>query len=463
MTPAITFYHPSNLACSGPGLGPPRGFGPAAAAGQGGTASVPVWNPVGLYTATASSGVDFDWLDRRSMEPVGDKRVNKVTGQEIAADDIVKGVEIRRRALCGADGRGNRRRFSQSHPDHRDRGFSCCGRNPLRLPGKALLHGAPLKRGEKVYALLREALRKSNKVGVAKVVIQSKQHLAVLIPCGRALVLNLPPLDAKAADIKDAEMAMAVQPIEDMTQPWDADSFRNSFAREIGKLVEAKASSGEIAQVAKVGESAAAPAGAQVIHLATLLKRSLSGMGATRFSKAASASVTQLPPPAKPGRAKADKSTSRRAAPAKSAIARDENQVLNPMHIRLEAHQPRLDFFPTEQTFQHHGALMDQGWHVLISQAIPVQGIGDVQRQRFSQSVRGALNALLHSLYSLAMALHGQNQGKSRYQHMAFPKARRQQVQTHRRACGSWWSARCTCVRPRAGPVPRRRRPGYRT
>lgn len=125
-----------------------------------------------------------------------------------------------------------------------------------------------------MYALLREALRKSNKVGVAKVVIQSKQHLAVLIPCGRALVLNLPPLDAKAADIKDAEMAMAVQLIEDMTQPWDADSFRNSFAQEIGKLVEAKASSGEIAQVAKVGEGAAAPAGAQVIHLATLLKRS---------------------------------------------------------------------------------------------------------------------------------------------------------------------------------------------
>ena len=50
--------------------------------------------PAGQYSATASSGVDFDWLDRRSMEPVGYKRVNKVTGQKIAADDIVKGVEL---------------------------------------------------------------------------------------------------------------------------------------------------------------------------------------------------------------------------------------------------------------------------------------------------------------------------------------------------------------------------------
>ena len=49
--------------------------------------------PVGLYSATVSSGIDFDWLDRRSMEPVGYKRVNKITGKEIATADIVKGVE----------------------------------------------------------------------------------------------------------------------------------------------------------------------------------------------------------------------------------------------------------------------------------------------------------------------------------------------------------------------------------
>lgn len=49
--------------------------------------------PVGLYSATASTGIDFDWLDKRSMQPVGYKRVNKVTGKEIAAADIVKGVE----------------------------------------------------------------------------------------------------------------------------------------------------------------------------------------------------------------------------------------------------------------------------------------------------------------------------------------------------------------------------------
>jgi len=49
--------------------------------------------PIGLYSATAESGIDFDWLDRRTMDPVGYKRVNKKTGKEIAKDDIVKGVK----------------------------------------------------------------------------------------------------------------------------------------------------------------------------------------------------------------------------------------------------------------------------------------------------------------------------------------------------------------------------------
>ena len=190
---------------------------------------------------------------------------------------------------------------------------------------------APLQRGEKVYALLREALRQSHKVGVAKVVIQSKQHLAVLIPCGRALILNLlrwggeirsfeqlnlPPLEAKAAGIKDAEMKMALQLIGDMTQAWDADSFRNSFADEIHKLVEAKASAGQIADVAKVEAGPAAAAGAEVLDLTSLLKRSLEG-GTPRKAKAKGkpASVTRLPAAAR----KTAKPAAKKPAAAKPA------------------------------------------------------------------------------------------------------------------------------------------------
>jgi DNA end-binding protein Ku len=264
--------------------------------------------PVGLYSATVSSGIDFDWLDRRSMEPVGYKRVNKVTGKEIASVDIVKGVEYEDGVYVVLSPEEISAAFPKATQTIEIEAFLDADEIPFVYLERPY-YTAPLKRGEKVYALLREALRQTNKVGVAKVVIQSKQHLAVLIPCGRALILNLlrwggeirsfeqldlPPLDASAAGIKDAEMKMAMQLIDEMTQTWDADTFRNSFAEEIHKLVEAKALAGDVANVAKVENTAAAPAGADVLDLTALLKRSLEGSAPAR-SKGQAASVTPLP------------------------------------------------------------------------------------------------------------------------------------------------------------------------
>ncbi len=267
--------------------------------------------PVGLYSATASSGIDFDWLDKRSMEPVGYKRVNKVTGKEIATADIVKGVEYEDGRYVILSPEEIAAAFPKTTQTIEIESFLDADEIPFVYLERPY-YTAPLKRGEKVYALLREALRKSNKVGVAKVVIQTKQHLAVLIPCGRALILNLlrwggeirsfeqlnlPPLDAKAAGIKDAEMTMAMQLIEDMTQKWDADNFRNSFADEINKLIETKAEAGDIADVVKVEREAGAPAGADVLDLTSLLKRSLESGVRKRPSstQSAPASVTALP------------------------------------------------------------------------------------------------------------------------------------------------------------------------
>lgn len=284
--------------------------------------------PVGLYSATASSGIDFDWLDKRSMQPVGYKRVNKVTGKEIAAADIVKGVEYEDGRYVVLSPEEIAAAFPKVTQTIEIEAFLDADEIPFVYLERPY-YTAPLQRGEKVYALLREALRKSNKVGVAKVVIQSKQHLAVLIPCGRALILNLlrwggeirsfeqlnlPPLDARAAGIKEAEMAMAVQLIEDMTQKWDADSFRNSFAQEIHKLVEQKASAGEIAEVAKVDSPSPAATGAEVLDLTSLLKRSLEGKGPKRGAGAAPASVTQL-------RSKGGAQPATRSSPASRAPA----------------------------------------------------------------------------------------------------------------------------------------------
>lgn len=319
----------------------------AADEGQAPTSTRTIWKgaisfglvhiPVGLYSATVSTGIDFDWLDRRSMDPVGYKRINKVTGKEIASADIVKGVEYEDGRYVLLSPEEIAAAFPKVTQTIEIETFVDADEIPFVYLERPY-YTAPLKRGEKVYALLREALTKSNKVGLAKVVIQTKQHLAVLIPCGRALILNLlrwggeirsfeqldlPPLGVKAAGIKDAEMAMAMQLIEDMTQPWKADEFRNSFADEINKLVEIKANKGELADVAKVDKAEeGAPSGANVLDLTALLKRSL---GAARSPKEKPASVTELPTakPAPAGKAAAKKKpAAKKSAPASKTAAK---------------------------------------------------------------------------------------------------------------------------------------------
>ena len=276
--------------------------------------------PIALYSATAESDLNFDWLDKRSMDPVGYKRVNKKTGQEIAKEDIVKGIEwedgqyviLSPEEIAAAYPKTTQTIEIESFVDADEVPFVY-----LERP----YYVAPINKGEKVYALLREALKQTNKVGIAKVVIQTKQHLAVLIPCGPTLIMNLlrwggeirswedlklPPADAKAAGLKDGELKMAKQLIADMTSHWDADQFRDSFKDEIMKLVQSKAKSGETEAVTKIEADTRAAAGADVIDLTELLKRSLRGGKAT----------APVPVPAKKtaGRSEAGKSV-----PAKSA------------------------------------------------------------------------------------------------------------------------------------------------
>ena len=285
--------------------------------------------PIALYSATAETDLNFDWLDKRSMDPVGYKRINKKTGKEIDKDNIVKGIEwedgqyvvLSPEEIAAAYPRSTQTIEIESFVDADDVPFVY-----LERP----YYVAPASKGEKVYALLREALKQTNKVGIAKVVIQTKQHLAVLIPCGPALILNLlrwggeirswedlklPPADAKSAGIKDSELNMAKQLIADMAADWSADQFRDSFRDEIMKLVETKAKAGQTEAVTKIESAPSPQGGADVIDLTELLKRSLQGGGKGGAAPPAAKSEARKTP----ARAAAKKTTpaktsSRRAA-----------------------------------------------------------------------------------------------------------------------------------------------------
>lgn len=267
--------------------------------------------PVSVHSAASSEGISFDWLDKRDMAPVGYKRVNKETGKEVTKENIVKGLEYEDGqyvVLTDEEIKGANVKATQTIDivAFVDAGEVAPGyfETPYYL--------APGTRGEKVYALLRETLRKENKIGIALVVLHTKQHLAALVPQGRALVLlmlrwaselrtdddlELPSTDLKKAGLREKEIAMAAQLVKDMTEKWDPKQYKDQFAADVMAMVKRKVAAGKTTTVEKPEASARQAPASNVIDLTELLQKSLRGRsaGASAARPARTARVAKAP------------------------------------------------------------------------------------------------------------------------------------------------------------------------
>ncbi|CRL46985.1 Ku protein [Pseudomonas sp. SIMBA_041] len=255
--------------------------------------------PVALVSATSSQGVDFDWLDNRSMEPVGYKRVNKVTGKEVTKEHIVKGVQYEKGRYVVL----SEEEIKSAHPLSTQTIdiFSFVDSEQIPLQNiDTPYYLAPDKRGGKVYALLRETLSKTNKVALAHVVLHTRQHLAALMPLESAMVLVMLrwPAEVRSLDtlelgsevtkpeLAKGELDMAKRLVQDMSADWKPEDYRDSFEDKIMALVEKKANEGKIEDVeTATGEEERKTA--DVIDLTELLKRSLGSKGAGKSKPAA--------------------------------------------------------------------------------------------------------------------------------------------------------------------------------
>lgn len=242
--------------------------------------------PVALYPASSDTGIDFDWLDKRSMDPVGYKRINKRTGEEITKENIVKGVAVEggHYVLLSDD------EIKQAYPKTTQtieiESFVHASEIPFTHL-EAPYYLEPLAKGEKVYALLREAMIDSQLIGIARVVMHTREHLAALIPTGPALMLNTLrwaseirpwteiklPAEGKKA-LKDSELTMAKQLIADMTHRWQPGDYADKFTDSVRDLVAKRAAAGKTEAVEAMEDDAPAEA-SNVIDLTELLARSL--------------------------------------------------------------------------------------------------------------------------------------------------------------------------------------------
>lgn len=207
--------------------------------------------PVKLYSATESSTLDLDMLDKKDHSNIRFMRVNEKTGKEVDWANIVKGYRMPNDqyvVLTDKDFEAASVKKSKTIEItefvKEEEIESVYYETPYYIE--------PDKSGARAYALLREALEKSGKVGVATFVMRSRETIAVLKPAGKVIVLNRIrfyeeirdsddlDLPAKSA-VKPNELKMAISLIDQLSAKFDISRYKDTYSAELMKLIKAKA------------------------------------------------------------------------------------------------------------------------------------------------------------------------------------------------------------------------------
>jgi DNA end-binding protein Ku len=263
------------------------------------TMSRPIWKghitfglvniPVVVHSGEKQFDLHFRLLDSRNQARVRYERVNEETGEEVPWQDIVKGFEYeegRYVILNDADFEKvavevNKSVEIENFVDGKEIDYVHFDK-PYYL--------VPDKKGEKGYVLLREVLRRSGKVGIAKVVIRTRQYLAALLPQANVLVLELlrfhqeirdvkeldvPDGSVKSYKISEKELTLAQQLVESMSTTWEPQRYHDEYRDALMKWIEKKSkmSQSRKSQPATIKKEKSETG--KVIDIMALLKKSV--------------------------------------------------------------------------------------------------------------------------------------------------------------------------------------------
>ena len=244
--------------------------------------------PVRLQPATVTHDLEFTLLDRHDFAPVGNRRYNKTTGREIEWGDVVRGYEYEPdEYVVLSDEELDRVNVKATESIEIVEFVPAGAIEPLYF--ETPYYVEPMKKASKSYALLRAALERTERVGIARVVLRTRQRTAALVVRGPALVLNLlryahelrPVKDLevpepKSTKVSEAELKMAERLIAGMEGTWKPEEFQDEYRDEVMALVERKVRSGQTHEILEPepGEKRRR-ARSEVVDLMPLLKKSL--------------------------------------------------------------------------------------------------------------------------------------------------------------------------------------------
>jgi len=210
-----------------------------------------VYIPIAVYPATREEKLSFRQLRRSDLSPIKYKKVAEADAKEVPADQIVKGFEYERgRYIVMNDEDFEKVRIESTHSIDITDFVDLEQVDPKFFYKPYFLE--PQKGGEKAYALLHKALSGTAKIGVAKVVISNREHLAAVKPDGLFLILELMHFASEIlsaeelnrgpnAALNEKELKMAQALVDSMSVPWEPEKYRDEYRSAVMDLIEQKA------------------------------------------------------------------------------------------------------------------------------------------------------------------------------------------------------------------------------
>ncbi|HBS64344.1 MAG TPA: Ku protein [Stenotrophomonas sp.] len=281
--------------------------------------------PVSLMSGERKVDLQFRMLDSRDRKPIRFERVNADTGEEVPWKDIVKAYEYDKGSYVVLEEDDIRSAAPESHEAVEVETFVDAASIDPRFYEKPYLL-VPAKKAEKGYVLLRETLRSTGKVGIARVVVRTREYLCAVMPHGDALVLMILRYPQELVDPEDytlptgsladyrinsKETAMAEQLIASMSGDWQPEDYHDEFRERLHTLlkkrIKAKGGTTRVEEEPAPREDDAT----NVVDFMSLLQKSLDAKKRTPAKKSAAVSkvVKKSGKPAK----KAAKATTRTA------------------------------------------------------------------------------------------------------------------------------------------------------
>ena len=248
--------------------------------------------PVAIVSGEEANDLSFHQIDKRTFSRVGMNRVNKDTGKEVPWSEIVRGYEYEPDEYVVLSDEDLRKANAKATKTIEIEDFVDQSEiDPVYYEKPYYLE--PLKKGSKSYALLRETLERTGKVGIASVVLRTRQRMAALMVRQGVLVLEMlrysyelrdpkkldievPEADVTKLGITEREVKLAERLVKDMSAKWNPKKYKDTYREDVLAMIQKKIKSGQthVIEEPSEGEEEEAPR-REVVDLMPLLKKSV--------------------------------------------------------------------------------------------------------------------------------------------------------------------------------------------